>query len=342
MKAIVMETRGKKAAILLKDGTFRTVRGRYSVGETIEYRETVHHSSRKWMAVAAAVVLMIALGGGLWYDAGYVAYAEVSLDVNPSIVYTINKRAQVLEVRAVNSEAFEAVNALKEEGLRFMPLSQAIDRTMALFESEGYLDADNEDYVLMNISTDSAGLQTRLASEINSGMELAMERDPSTEYRVDHSDRATAKRAAQNNMSTGRYAVWEQEGGDSEPEKYAEMPIRELMGKSPEINPEKSEESSAPETEKAAPFAPIGGQQDQNAPSSPDQAPSDTDQSPDGPMPSGKAQTNDNEPLCREGSVNGAEFSFQESPPSVFRDESEPTMDRNDREAQQITPGRRT
>ena len=273
MKAIVVETRGKEAAILLKDGTFRAVKGRYSVGETIDYREKARPASRKWIAAAAAAVITIGTGGGFWYDANYAAYAEISLDVNPSIVYTVNKRSRVLSVRAVNEEAAQTVSALEEEGIRFMPVAEAIDRTMTLFENEGYLDAENEDYVLMNVSADHAVIQERVISEIETGMGRAMERDPSMEYRVDHSDRATARRAEESDMSTGRYAVWEQEGGGRKPEEYAEMPVRELMGKPDEASPENHEEDSAPQTETDTSAIPEAGMRRQGDPVLPGQQP---------------------------------------------------------------------
>lgn len=273
MKAIVVETRGKKAAILLKDGTFRAVKGRYSVGETIDYREKAQPAFRKWIAAAAAAVIMIGTGGGFWYDANYVAYAEISLDVNPSIVYTVNKRSRVLSVRAVNDEAAQTVSALEEEGIRFMPVAEAIDRTMTLFENEGYLDAENEDYVLMNVSADHADIQERVISEIETGMGRAMERDPSMEYRVDQSDRATARRAEESDMSTGRYAVWEQEGGGRKPEEYAEMPVRELMGKPSDTPQENHGEDSTPQTETDAPAIPEAGMRRQDDPVLPGQQP---------------------------------------------------------------------
>ena len=273
MKAIVVETRGKKAAILLKDGTFRAVKGSYSVGETIDYREKARPALRKWVAVAAAVAVMIGTGGGFWYDANYVAYAEISLDVNPSIVYMVNKRSRVLDIRAVNDEAAQTVSALEEEGIRFMPVAEAIDKTMTLLENEGYLDAENEDYVLMNVSADYADIQESVISEIETGMGRAMERDPSMEYRVDHSDRATARRAEESDMSTGRYAVWEQEGSGRKPEEYAEMPVRELMGKPDEAPPENYEEDSAPQTESDAPAIPEAGMRRQDDPVDPDQQP---------------------------------------------------------------------
>ena len=359
MKAIVMETRGREAAILLKDGTFRTVKGRYSVGETIDYQETVRPTFRKWMAAAAAAVIMIGAGGGFWYDANYVAYAEISLDVNPSIVYTVNKRSRVLEVRAVNDEAAEAVSALNEEGVRFMPVADAIDRTMMLFENEGYLDAENEDYVLMNVSADNAGIHERVTSEIETGMGRAMERDPSMEYRVDHSDRATARRAEDSDMSTGRYAVWEQEGAGREQEEYAQMPVRELMGKPEESTPVTPGEGSAPQTEKDTPAtlvapgegsapqtekdtpanavapdeggtlqmekdtpaAPMGGIQEQGAPDSPNQQPAQAPET--GNNPSSLSESD----ASRDGSeqnVNQEDGQYEQDKGAVGEQERQP------------------
>ena len=35
MKAVVLETRGKEAAVLVEDGTVRIVHGSYSIGDTL-------------------------------------------------------------------------------------------------------------------------------------------------------------------------------------------------------------------------------------------------------------------------------------------------------------------
>ena len=53
----------------------------------------------------------------MWIDRNYVTYAEVSLDVNPSIIYSLNKRDRVLDVRAVNDDAESIVKALEQEGV---------------------------------------------------------------------------------------------------------------------------------------------------------------------------------------------------------------------------------
>ena len=229
MKAVVLENRGHKAAILLKDGTFRVIRGRYTVGETIEYRER-GTAARKWMAIAAAAVLAIGTGGGLVYDARYAAYAEVSLDVNPSILYTVNKQNCVLAVKAVNEEASAAVTALEEEGVRWMPVDEAIEKTMGIFAEEGYLSQEDGDCVLLNVASDDSRVQESVAEVLETGMELARDSHPEMTFRIDLSDRETARRASENRISTGRYAVWEREGGEGDLQSYAEMPVRDMRG----------------------------------------------------------------------------------------------------------------
>lgn len=248
MKGIVMESHGKKAAVLLKDGTFRIVRGKYSVGDAIEYHETNAHSIQRWVA-AAAVVLLLGTGGGIWYDANLVAYGEISLDVNPSIIYTVNKRSQVLDVRAGNENASVTVDALTHEGIRFMPVSDAIEMTIGILGTEGYMDTEKEDYVLVNISADGDMMQSRLTDAVEEGIGHAREKDPSMEFRIDHSDRATGRRAAEYNMSPGRFAAWEQAGDGSMPEVYSEMTVREIMlGKPEETNEAIPGEFQDPET----------------------------------------------------------------------------------------------
>lgn len=238
MKAVVLESRGNEAAVLVKDGTVRIVRGSYNVGDTIEYNEAPRPLLRYWAAAAAGVVAAVGLTAGLWVDRNYITYAEVSLDVNPSIVYSINKRDRVLSVQAANEDAEAIVEQLNQDSIRFSPLSEAVEKTMEALEDEGYLSEDTEDYVLINVSADDETLQDRLVDEVEDTMTQTMEQDSTLEYHIDRSNRSTAREAKDSGMSTGRYAAWQEasreqgsEGGPSK-EDYATKPVREIiMGK---------------------------------------------------------------------------------------------------------------
>ena len=191
MKAVVLETQGKEAAVLVNDGTVRIVRGVYNVGDIIDYR--LRPRFVQWIAAAAAMLILVGGSTAMWIDRNYVTYAEVSLDVNPSIVYSLNKRDRVLDVRAVNDDAESIVKALEQEGVRFSPLSDAVEKTMGILDKQGYMDESTDDYVLINVSADNEGRQKRLSDEVETAMTATLEQNHTIEYRIDHSDRKTAR-----------------------------------------------------------------------------------------------------------------------------------------------------
>ena len=231
MKAVVLETRNGEAAVLVNDGTVRIVRGVYNVGDIIDYR--LRPRFVQWIAAAAAMLILVGGSTAMWIDRNYVTYAEVSLDVNPSIIYSLNKRDRVLSVRAANEDAESIVTALEQEGVRFTPLSDAVEKTMSILDKQGYMDESTDDYVLINVSADNEGRQKRLSDEVETAMTATLEQNHTIEYRIDHSDRKTAREADEAGMSAGRYAAWQRDEGASDIKDYADKPVRELVDHNP-------------------------------------------------------------------------------------------------------------
>lgn len=60
-----------------------------------------------WACAAAIAVLLLAAGvwGGMYYANNVQVDSIISLDVNPSLEITTNKKDTVLEVKAVNADA---------------------------------------------------------------------------------------------------------------------------------------------------------------------------------------------------------------------------------------------
>lgn len=243
MKAVVLETREREAAVLVNDGTVRIVRGVYNVGDIIDYR--LRPRFVQWIAAAAAMVVLVGGSATMWIDRNYVTYAEVSLDVNPSIVYRLNKRDRVLSVRAANEDAESIVTALEQEGVRFSPLSDAVEKTMSILDKQGYMDESTDDYVLINVSADNEGRQKRLSDEVETAMTATLEQNHTIEYRIDHSDRKTAREADEAGMSAGRYAAWQRDEGASDVRDYADKPVRELVDRNPDEDQRDSEAKPA-------------------------------------------------------------------------------------------------
>ena len=375
MKAVVLETREREAAVLVNDGTVRIVRGVYNVGDIIDYR--LRPRFVQWIVAAAAIVVLVGGSATMWIDRNYVTYAEVSLDVNPSIVYSLNKRDRVLDVRAVNDDAESIVKALEQEGVRFTPLSEAVEKTMSILDNQGYMDESTDDYVLINVSADNEGRQKRLSDEVETAMTATLEQNHTIEYRIDHSDRKTAREADEAGMSAGRYAAWQRDEGASDVRDYADKPVRELVDRNPDEDQRDSEAKPAvapaddpqtPPSDEAngrLPSSPMQEEADTDAPSgvqtpvenpagdtpSSDKTPTDkpaagvpSDASPDTQGPTEK-QATDSHPSTQEPVESdrvSPEQSGPEDAPSKERSESNPKQDSSsdgDKRSDKSTPG---
>ena len=251
MKAVVMEVRGSEAAILMMDGTVRVVRGRYEVGQKINYVAPSRPSMLQWAAAILVAVLLLGGSAGLWVNENYIAYAEVSLDVGPSpIVYTLNRRNRVLSVRAVRDDGADIVEAMDGDGLKFKPIGDAVERTVAVLEEKGYMGIEADDYVLASVATDDERRRDALTEQVDAAMIRAKESDPTLEYRVEPTDRATARAASEMGMSPGRYNAWRDHGDADKPEEFAAMPVRDIFSQDPhDPAPEKSDGDMAPVAE---------------------------------------------------------------------------------------------
>ena len=106
MGACIVELRGRYAAALTDDGQFVRIRNQgFSVGQTVRLtkRQAKSAQRRRLRALTsvAAGLLFLVLGGFKGYQT---PVGIVSLDVNPSIEYSINVFDHVLSVHGVNED----------------------------------------------------------------------------------------------------------------------------------------------------------------------------------------------------------------------------------------------
>lgn len=125
-KGLVMEVKVKKAIVLGKDGRFYTTAAQsgWEIGQEITWDPNLKHRPyrvpiwQKTLAAGAAACLM--LGGGLWYAVQHStitrAYAYVSVDINPSILYTLNHREKVIAAKGLNADGKTLLTQLHPKG----------------------------------------------------------------------------------------------------------------------------------------------------------------------------------------------------------------------------------
>jgi biotin operon repressor len=87
----------------------------------------------------------------------------VSLDVNPSIEYSLNMFDKVLTVKAVNEDGQEIVANLEVKNLE---ISEAVQKTIDKLLQEGYITDDENAGIVIAISNDNEEKSEELATEL--------------------------------------------------------------------------------------------------------------------------------------------------------------------------------
>lgn len=108
-KGVLLEMAGRQAVVLTPQGEFKKIpapRGTWEIGDEVEFAEPRGTSLwARWGATAAAAaVLMIGSFVGYNQYTLTVPVAVVTVDINPSLELTLNKKDQVLRVEALNAD----------------------------------------------------------------------------------------------------------------------------------------------------------------------------------------------------------------------------------------------
>ena len=190
MKAIIMETDRKQAVAMSEDGMVRHIRNRgYEIGQSIEIGEMnimrMKNRTRNLVAGIAAAVLITA-GGGTAY-----AYnnpvAEVSVDVNPSIVYTVNFLDKVIEAEAINGDGEPILEIVDWDGEN---IEKVLNNTIKALKNEGLLAEDDwyKEGIVIGVSAKSADKEEQLIEGIQNRLEQIIFEETAKEVELDEED----------------------------------------------------------------------------------------------------------------------------------------------------------
>ncbi len=236
MKAVAMENKKNTTVVLADDGTFRTVSGVYPVGTRIDLEDnslTGKSRIRRIAApvTAAAAAVLIMFGSGYYYI--YAAPAGfVSIDVNPSIEYTVNRQHKVTAVTPLNEEADEIASRLIDKGVCGKELSDALEWTMQVLEDENYIGLEDSDFVLAGVSSDDEKEKEMMVSEVSEVLSLIPgETGKEISFYVHEGSKHERKEAKDAGMSPGRYGMYKKHKPDDKKEDFAKKPVKEMIEK---------------------------------------------------------------------------------------------------------------
>jgi len=235
MNAVIVELRGKKAAALLDNGTVVIVaNSNYAIGQQVPYVAQsrkpgkVIRTARKVTAWAAGIAAVLCMGAGAYsYQA---PYSYVSVDVNPSIQFALNRYNQVLKVTAVNSDAQPIIEALNKQEIGHKSIQDAVEITINDLAVNGYL-ADGG-YLLFAAASKNEERAEKLADSL---IQTAHEAGPETlTVKAVIGELAQVQIADREGVSLGRQALLELFMGNSEQpisnDEWRNKSVKELIG----------------------------------------------------------------------------------------------------------------
>ena len=162
MKGLVTETKDGYCAILREDGAFVRIKGTYEVGTEIELDavqtgSVVRFAKRRFKtavaAAAAALAVLAGVGGTKVYRDNIVS-SYVTIDVKPSIEYSLNRDNLVLRAVALSDDAAPITEELNQKNIKGKTLENAIKQTIEIMKDKGYIEDGSEEILISVTSND--------------------------------------------------------------------------------------------------------------------------------------------------------------------------------------------
>ncbi|WNB92907.1 hypothetical protein [Bacillus sp. NEB1478] len=215
---IVIEINNKKATLLMKDGTFVTVKipkgKRPLVGK--EY-QTSYFSFKKRSLFAlpslslsvAVLVAFVFLSGIIPIGSQSAAAAYVSFDINPSLEVGVNDEMKVVELSAFNKEAKQLIKKHHLSIDEHPSFQVFANQLINAYEAEGYMKSDHS-MLITTVSSEKGNGKTEaeLDQAVNSIVKQAVIKYP-VAITVTETNRDTRKKAAQLGVSSGKLTAFQ-------------------------------------------------------------------------------------------------------------------------------------
>lgn len=186
MKAVIVEIRKNKAAALSADGRINIVKNRsYVIGQEIAMNDNKKYI--KWVVSAAAALMIFATPAWAYFS----PYSYVSVDVNPSIEFSLNRFDRVLKVKAVNDDGEEIVKEIDLENVENSNIKEALKKVLIALKNKGYISEDDDGGVVVATFSKTQKKTDELTKSIKSTVEEEVNSEvesETTDEEVDSND----------------------------------------------------------------------------------------------------------------------------------------------------------
>lgn len=166
MKAVIVEIKGSVAAVLSEDGRISKIKNKnYVIGQEIALKNIGKYI--KLTASAAAALAIFATPAWAYLT----PYSYVSLDVNPSFEFSVNRFDRVLEVKAANDVGEKVISEMSVAELKNKEINEAVKNVLVELKDKGYIAEGKEGGVVVAASSKSQVKTDELAASLKTTVE---------------------------------------------------------------------------------------------------------------------------------------------------------------------------
>lgn len=169
MKAVIVECSNGAAVALCDDGIFRKIKNKdYAIGQELFIKENAvpNHIMQK-LSICASLALFLLSFVGIGSYSYVKPYSYVSLDINPSIEYALNRFDKVIAVSGINDKGQQVVSSI-ESDVKNQNITKALGVTIKQLEKENYIVPKEYNHVIVSVCSSNDTKAQAIASSVNS------------------------------------------------------------------------------------------------------------------------------------------------------------------------------
>lgn len=168
MKAVIVECSNGAAVALCDDGTFRRLKNKsYSIGQEllIKQKPSPNRMMQK-LSICASLALVLLSFVGIGSYSYVEPYSYVSLDINPSIEYALNRYDKVISVSGINNEGQQVVSSI-EADIKNQNITTALGVTIGQLEKDNYIIQEGYNHVIVSVYSSNDIKAKSITSRVN-------------------------------------------------------------------------------------------------------------------------------------------------------------------------------
>lgn len=165
MKAVIVEIKDKYVAALCSDGRIIKMKNKhYTIGQEIDMKSS--KTLVKFAASAAAALVVFAVPAWAYLT----PYSYVSIDVNPSVEFSLNRFDKVLSIKAVNDDGEELLRDIDLNQLKNEDINDAVKEVVREIKESGFF-TEEESGLVVAASSKTKEKTEKLKEEVKHSVE---------------------------------------------------------------------------------------------------------------------------------------------------------------------------